>query len=275
MDQKPHAPLRLASNARRHNRFGLAAACAVISCVAVTAGALGPARAWDAGLHIGDGPIVNVQGAQPEAGDRATPPNPGADPHAKPPSPPNAAQEPNSPKKPYEQAFADGFPKTPKQKVKVLSNLYAYLATAESAAAASEIANVIERLWLISGSDTIAVLMERSLQAVNAKNTDLALKLLDAVVDLAPDYAEGWNRRAFVHYLLEDRTRAAGDLRRVLALEPNHFKALQGLAQILKDADQKKGSLKAYRRLRDIHPFAEGAEEAVRELQVEIEGQGI
>ncbi|MEL7049124.1 MAG: tetratricopeptide repeat protein, partial [Pseudomonadota bacterium] len=104
---------------------------------------------------------------------------------------------------------------------------------------------------------------------------DLAMELLDAVVELAPDYAEGWNRRAFVNFLRDNPTGAAGDLRRVLALDPNHFKAMQGLAQILKDADQSKGALKAFRKLVEIHPFAEGAEDAIRELEIETEGQGI
>lgn len=178
--------------------------------------------------------------------------------------------------KPYEQAFGkDGLPKTPKQRAKVLSNLYAYLATAPDAETAAEIASVVERLWYISGSDTISLLMDRSLRAVSAKKYDLATRLLDAVVDLAPDYAEGWNRRAFVHYLQDNRARAAGDLRRVLALEPNHFKALQGLAQLLADAGEKKAALKAYRKLIEIHPYAENVEETIKQLEVEIEGQRI
>lgn len=177
--------------------------------------------------------------------------------------------------KPYERAFEGGFPKTAKDRAKVLGDLYAYLSAAPDAETAAEIAGIVERLWLISGSDTISVLMERSMKAVSDKQNEVALKLLDAVVDLAPDYAEGWNRRAFVHYLMDQRTQAAGDLRRVLALEPNHFKAMQGLAQILKDAGQKAGALKAYRQLRDMHPFAEGIEEAIRELSVDVEGQGI
>lgn len=177
--------------------------------------------------------------------------------------------------KPYERAFENGFPKTAKERAKVLSNLYAYLAAASDEQNAAEIAGIIERLWLISGSDTVSVLMERSMKAVSEKRNDVALRLLDAVVDLAPDYAEGWNRRAFVYYLMDQRMQAAGDLRRVLALEPNHFKAMQGLAQILKDAGQKGAALKAYRKLLDVNPFADGIEEAIRELSVEVEGQGI
>ena len=140
---------------------------------------------------------------------------------------------------------------------------------------AAPIAETIEGLWLQSGSDTIGVLMGRSAKAINEQKNDLALQLLDAVVELAPDYAEGWNRRAYVYFLQNNYEGAIGDLRRALALDPNHFKALEGLARILRDSGQKKNALQAYKQILKINPFQEGAKEAVDELSVEVEGQGI
>ena len=175
----------------------------------------------------------------------------------------------------FHGALEDGFPDTPRKRRQVLSNLYAHLAAAPDAATANQVAQVIERIWVAPGSDTVAVLMERAAAALNERNTKLAIKFLDAVVELAPDYAEGWNRRALAYFMDADFTRSMGDLRRVLALEPNHFKALQGLAQILKDMGQDKGALKAYRQLLDVHPFVEGGEEALREVERKVEGQGI
>ena len=121
-------------------------------------------------------------------------------------------------------------PKTPAEREKTLSDLYALLATADDEDTAKAITDAIERVWLHSGSATIDVLMERSIKAMSQKKVDLALKLLDSVVDLAPDYTEAWNRRAYVHFVRKDTERALGDLRRALALDPNHFKALDGLA---------------------------------------------
>lgn len=166
-------------------------------------------------------------------------------------------------------------PTSPDQRAKLLDNLYAYLATADSAERATSLASAVERLWLWSGSDTIAVLMNRSLGAANDRNYDLALQLLDTVVELAPDYAEGWNRRAYVYYMQGDMERAMGDLRRVLALEPNHFKALDGVANIMNNLGEKKAALEAYRRLLAVHPFWPGAKEAVDDLKREVDGQGI
>ena len=72
--------------------------------------------------------------------------------------------------------------------------------------------------------------MTRATQATVEKKVDLARQLFDAIVDLAPDYAEGFARRAYFHYQQNDTTSALGDLRRALALEPNHFRALDGLS---------------------------------------------
>jgi tetratricopeptide (TPR) repeat protein len=166
-------------------------------------------------------------------------------------------------------------PRSPAEREKALSDLYALLATAESETAAKAVETNIERLWGTAASDTISLLMERAMQAIQAKKPELAVKLLDSVVDLAPDYAEGWNRRAYFHFSQNNVQRALGDLRRVLALDPNHFKALDGLAHILKDIGQKKGALAAVKQLLEVHPYWDGAKALHDELSREIEGQAL
>jgi tetratricopeptide (TPR) repeat protein len=166
-------------------------------------------------------------------------------------------------------------PQTAEEKAKLLNDLYAHLATAEDEQAAKPIAETIERLWLYSGSDTINLLMERSAAALAAKNSELALKLLDNVVALAPDYAEGFNRRAYVMFSQNNLESAVGDLRRALALEPNHFKALDGLFQIWREHGNKRGALRVVKQLLEVNPNWPGAKQAVEELTREVEGQGI
>lgn len=166
-------------------------------------------------------------------------------------------------------------PRTPAEREKALSDLYAHLATAESAEAAKTVSQSIERLWLSSGSDTAHLLMERAHAAAAAKKPELALKMLDAVVEVAPDYAEGWNARAYLHISENRFEQALGDLRRVLALDPNHYKALEGVAQILKEIGEKKGALAAIRKLLEVHPFADGAKQFHDELAREVEGQSL
>lgn len=166
-------------------------------------------------------------------------------------------------------------PKTPAEREKTLSDLYALLATADDEESAKAITDAIERVWLHSGSDTIDLLMERSIKAMSEKKTELAMKLLDSVVELAPDFTEAWNRRAYIYFVQNDVDRALGDLRRALALDPHHFKALDGLAQILREIGQKKAALKAFKQLIDVHPYWSGAKQAIEELEREVDGQGI
>lgn len=185
-----------------------------------------------------------------------------------------AAQAP-PPKGGPPQLHGNTVPDTPKKRAKLLRDLYALLATASSEEEAGKAAQAIERLWLTPGSPTVSVLMERAVKAAGEKNFGLATRLLDTIVELAPDYSEAWNRRAYVHYLQDDVGRAMGDLRRVLALDPNHFKALDGLAQILKELGEKKAAYEVYKRLIAVHPFWKPAEQAIEELRRDVEGQGI
>lgn len=166
-------------------------------------------------------------------------------------------------------------PRTPAEREKALSDLYAHLAAAENEAAAKTVAASIEKLWLSSGSDTVSLLMERAIGAIHKKKPEIALKVLDEIVALAPDYAEGWNQRAYLHFTRNQVQQALGDIRRVLALDPNHFKALDGLVHVLKEIGQKKGALAAAKKLLEVHPFSEGTQAIHDELAREIEGQAL
>ena len=166
-------------------------------------------------------------------------------------------------------------PKTAAERDRALGDLYALLATAEDENAAKAIAEGIERIWLHSGSPTVDLLLGRAMKAAGTKNYDRALKFLDHVVEQAPDFTEGWSRRAYVHFQRNELTYALGDLRRALALDPNHFKSLDGLAQILREIGQKKAALQVFRHLNEVHPYWGGAQQAIDELSREVEGQGI
>ena len=221
-------------------------------------------------------PKAGQRFADPQGDDETKPDDESADQYAPGERPPKqAAPAPEAPGLNAPGSAKKKAAEAPKDKEALLAELYAHLAKAPDAGQAAEISKTIEGLWLHSGSDTIGVLMRRGMQAVNEQRNDLALKMFDTVVELAPDYAEGWSRRAFVYYLQNDTEHAVGDLRRALALDPNHYKALDGLARILRESGQKKSALRAYQQLLRINPYAEGAKQAESELSVEVEGQGI
>ena len=170
---------------------------------------------------------------------------------------------------------APSLPRTPAERDTVLSDLYGQLAASDDETGAKSVAESIERVWLHSGSPTVDLLFGRAMQAVAGKDYSRALQFLDHVVEQAPDFTEGWSRRAFVQFQLGNVRPAIGDLRRALALDPSHFKALDGLAQVLRDIGEKRAALQVMRRLAEVHPYWDGTEHAIEELSRDVEGQGI
>jgi len=150
-----------------------------------------------------------------------------------------------------------------------LDQLFATLATASSADTALAAEKQIIELWMESGSDTIDLLMEWAVQAINAEDYPLALDFLDRITTLKPDYAEGWNKRATVYFLIEDYGKSLADLERVLALEPRHFAALVGLATIMHDIGHDKQAVAAYKRALALDPHLDDAKKALAEIRVE------
>ena len=167
-------------------------------------------------------------------------------------------------------------PKPPRgDRVRNLEFLFGALRAAPDDASAKHIEDRIWALWLASGSDTCNLLMTRVKTAVDAENYDLAIRLLDAIIELRPKYVEAWNRRATVFFLKKDYGSAIADLRQVLTREPRHFGALSGLGAMLQDIGDEKDALEAYRRALAVHPRLNGITEKVKGLVEKGEGRDI
>ena len=160
-------------------------------------------------------------------------------------------------------------------RTELLKKLYADLATAKDAAEAEPIVGAIQEIWVQSDSPTASLLLNRALAAAQEKNYEQALQFLDYLTGLYPDWAEGFNRRAYLYVVRLDYARALGDLRRVLALDPGNFRALEGLVQVLRTMGQDKAALEVVRELIKVHPHSPGAQEALKELERAVDGQGI
>ena len=129
--------------------------------------------------------------------------------------------------------------------------------------------------WMMSGSDTCNLLMSRVKSAADGKDYDLAIKLLNAIITIKPDFVEAWNQRATVFYLKNDFGHAISDISQVLAREPRHFGALSGLGLILQDIGDDKDALDAYRKALAIDPHLEHIPDVVKTLSEKVEGRDI
>jgi tetratricopeptide (TPR) repeat protein len=160
-------------------------------------------------------------------------------------------------------------------KTQNLDRLFAALKVAPDEESAKYIENRIWAIWLASSSDTANLLMGRVKTATDSKDFDLAIRLLNAIIDIRPDFTEAWNRRATVYYTKKDFGRALADIHEVLAREPRHFGALSGLGIILQELGDEKRALDAFRRALAIHPHLERVPELVKKLSEKIDGREI
>lgn len=166
--------------------------------------------------------------------------------------------------------------KSPRQQRRdLLNELTALLAKAESQAQAQRLATSIERIWQQSDSATTELLMLRTDRAIETGRWATADTLANAVVQLDPGYSEGLMRRALINFQRQRTTQALRDLRRVIAIEPSHFIALDRIAAILQSLGESKAALEAYRKLKRIHPFAPGVNDRIEELTRIVEGERI
>lgn len=129
------------------------------------------------------------------------------------------------------------------------------LAKTATDADARDLVAEIWRLWLQSGRADVDALMARALAAMGTRDLGLASLLLDEVVELAPGFAEGWNRRATLRFLMSDHAGSLADIERVLSLEPRHFGALAGRAMIHAAAGRWREAVANYRRALAANPF--------------------
>jgi tetratricopeptide (TPR) repeat protein len=156
-----------------------------------------------------------------------------------------------------------------------LNRLFEALKVAPDDESAKYVESRIWAMWIATDSDTTTLLMSRVKAAVDAKDTDLGIKLLTAIIEIKPDYIEAWNRRATLYYMKKDFDHSLADIHEVLKREPRHFGALSGLGMIMQEVGDDKHALEAFRRALAVHPHLERIPELVKQLTEKVEGRDI
>jgi tetratricopeptide (TPR) repeat protein len=122
-------------------------------------------------------------------------------------------------------------------------------------------------LWTRSGDAEVDRQMARATELMNAGQHAAAIEVLTKVINLKPDFAEGWNRRATVYYLAGQYQKSIADCDEVLKRNPAHFGALSGLGQIHLSLEQHEQALKWFRRALEVNPNMLGVEINIREIE--------
>ena len=154
-----------------------------------------------------------------------------------------------------------------------LDSLYARLKRERSPESARSIADTIAQALAQSGSPTIDMLMNHATKAASEKRFGAALDFLDQVTLLAPDFAEGWNRRATLHYIMGNPAKAMSDTARALTLEPRHLGALAGLAGILAESGRDAQALESLESYLGYFPADREVQKQALELINKLAGQ--
>lgn len=156
-----------------------------------------------------------------------------------------------------------------------LDELYARLAHAQDEAEAQGLALRIERILGRSSSDVANLLMSRAGTALERDQALLAEDLIDRILDLEPDWAEAWMRRAALRMRRDDVSGAVEDFAQALKREPRHLDALNGLGFLLLRLERRDEALRVLERALALDPFLEPARKVVAKLAAERAGQAL
>ena len=125
-------------------------------------------------------------------------------------------------------------------------------------------------LWTRSGDAETDRQMARATELMQAGQHAAAIAILTEIVRQKPEFAEGWNRRATVHYLAGEFRKSIADCDQVLKRNPGHFGALSGLGQIYLQLDDEEKALEWFRRALEVNPNMLGVEMTVRSLEEKV-----
>lgn len=155
-----------------------------------------------------------------------------------------------------------------------LDALFETLKTTADRATAQTVQAEIWRVWINSGRREIDALMVEGVAAMSNQRLDDAITIFGEITERAPEFAEGWNKRATAYYLNQDYLSSVRDIQHTLALEPRHFGAISGMGLIFLARGDEAGALAAFEAVLAINPHSPGTRERVEELRKRVPGRG-
>ena len=156
-----------------------------------------------------------------------------------------------------------------------LDRLFARLHDTAQPEEAETATREIWRIWRETGDQRADRLMARGLALMFTRDYKGALAAFDELVRLAPGYAEGWNKRATVHYLMDNYDESIKDIVETLRREPRHFGAMSGLGLVYMELGDDELALDAFEKALEINPYLGDAKRYTRELKRKLAGQSI
>ena len=137
-----------------------------------------------------------------------------------------------------------------------LNNLFKKLNETENQDEIRDLISDIWNIWYEVDDPKVIEYFEKGIQAMNLRNYPLAIRFFNKLIEEDPNFAEGWNKRATVHFMMGNFDQSMQDIIKTLELEPRHFGALDGMGLIFIHQGQFQQALDVYDKMLEIFPFS-------------------
>jgi len=137
-------------------------------------------------------------------------------------------------------------------------------------ALAARAAATLWQRWHRATDAVQGALLRQGTEAMERQDLDEAQTLFSRLIEVAPDFAEGWNKRATVRFMAKDYEGSIADCRETLARNPNHFGALSGQGLCHLALGQHREAADLFRRTLAVHPHLYSARENLRTALTEL-----
>ena len=136
-----------------------------------------------------------------------------------------------------------------------LNNLFKKLNETENQDEIRDLISDIWNIWYEVDDPKVIEYFEKGIQAMNLRNYPLAIRFFNNLIEEDPNFAEGWNKRATVHFMMGNFDQSMQDIIKTLELEPRHFGALDGMGLIFIHQGQFQQAIDVYDKMLEIFPF--------------------
>ena len=137
-----------------------------------------------------------------------------------------------------------------------LNNLFKKLNETENQDEIRDLISDIWNIWYEVDDPKVIEYFEKGIQAMNLRNYPLAIRFFNNLIEEDPNFAEGWNKRATVHFMMGNFDQSMQDIIKTLELEPRHFGALDGMGLIFIHQGQFQQAIDVYEKMLEIFPFS-------------------
>lgn len=166
--------------------------------------------------------------------------------------------------------FAAAAPAVADQNDPRLNDLFARLQKTDNRLEAETLEGMIWGIWYASNDAEVNRLMDQGERAMAAQDMRTAIGAFTKIIEIAPGFAEGWNRRATALYMIGEYEASRADVAKTLALEPRHFGALSGLGLINAAENKGEAAIEAWQHALEVNPNMPSVQQNIEEMQAKL-----